>query len=280
MSLTEYQRAVCRTLANERLAHGEQYVAGGAALNELLTAARRSYDVDLFHDTQEALLAAWRADRITLEQNGFEVKVMREYATFVEAEITRGNDGVLLQWVQDSAYRFFPLVEHPDFGLALHSFDLATNKVLALVGRVEVRDWIDTITCHEKVQPFGFLVWAACGKDPGLTPTFILEQASRSAHYSRKEIETLAFDDGTVPDPVALGAKWRALLIDAAKTVAVLPEDTIGCCVLDSEGRLFTGTVETIPSALTAGSLVFHSGCIRGAWPTIVNRSGTSQTIR
>ena len=33
------------------------------------------------------------------------------------------------------------LVEHPDFGLALHPFDLATNKVLALVGRLEACAW-------------------------------------------------------------------------------------------------------------------------------------------
>ena len=187
----------------------------------------------------------------------------------MEAESTNGTNGVLLQWAQDSAYRFFPLVEHPDFGLTLHPFDLATNKVLALVGRVEVRDWIDVIACHERLQPFGFLVWAACGKDPGLTPSFILEQASRSAHYSRQEIETLAFD-GPAPDPATLGAKWRTLLNDAHRTVSELPEDAIGCCVMKTDGCLFTGGVETIPSALTAGLLYFHPGCIRGALPTLV----------
>jgi len=43
----------------------------------------------------------------------------------------------------------FPLVEHAELGLALHPFDLATNKVLALVGRAEPRDWIDAIHCAE-----------------------------------------------------------------------------------------------------------------------------------
>ena len=43
---------------------------------------------------------------------------------------------------------FFPLVEHEDLGLILHPFDLATNKVLALVGRLEVRDWVDVIQWH------------------------------------------------------------------------------------------------------------------------------------
>lgn len=270
MPLTEYQKTVCRTLAARRAARGEQYVAGGAALNEVLAAARVSYDVDLFHDTQEALLAAWQADRKSLEQAGFDVKVVREYASFMEAEVFRGDDGVLLQWARDSAYRFFPLIEHPDFGLALHPFDLATNKVLALVGRVEVRDWIDVITCHEKLQPFGFLVWAACGKDTGLNPAFILERAGHSARYSRAEIETLAFD-GTAPDPAELGVKWRTILSDAARTIAALPEDAIGCCVMKRDGSLFTGAAETIPAALADEALVFHSGCIRGAWPRIAS---------
>jgi len=53
---------------------------------------------------------------------------------------------------------------HEELGLTLHPFDLATNKVLALVGRVEVRDWVDVITCSEQLQPLGFLAWAACGK--------------------------------------------------------------------------------------------------------------------
>jgi len=59
---------------------------------------------------------------------------------------------------------FFPLLEHPDFGLTLHPFDLATNKTLALIGRAEVRDWVDIISCHTALQAFGLLVWAACAK--------------------------------------------------------------------------------------------------------------------
>ncbi len=159
MSLTDFQRSVCRILAAERIAKGERYVAGGAALNELLRSARVSHDVDLFHDTREAVLASWEADRSSLLQAGYVVNPIREFPTFVEAEVVKDDGGVVLQWVQDSAFRFFPLVEHPDFGLALHPFDLATNKTLALIGRVEVRDWVDIIHCHSHLQAFGFLVW-------------------------------------------------------------------------------------------------------------------------
>jgi hypothetical protein len=33
----------------------------------------------------------------------------------------------------------------------------------------------------------GYLAWAACGKDPGFSPTAIVELAARSARYSEAE---------------------------------------------------------------------------------------------
>ena len=268
MPLTEYQRRVCRLLAAERVACGERYIAGGAALSEILASPRVSHDVDLFHDTAEAVLASWESDRKTLVRAGHEVRPLREFPTFVEAEVLMGADGVILQWVQDSAFRFFPLVEHPDFGLALHPFDLATNKVLALVGRAEVRDWVDIIHCHTSLQPFGCLVWATSGKDPGLSPAFILEQAARSAHYTRLDFATLAFE-GNAPDIDELGRTWRKLLQEADETTKLLPEDHVGTCILTQDGALFKGTTDTLRHALERSIIIFHGGSIRGAWPRL-----------
>ncbi|MFU8779809.1 MAG: hypothetical protein ACNA71_02135 [Kiritimatiellia bacterium] len=269
MSLTRFQREVCRLLAADHIARGERYVAGGAALNEILHAPRVSHDVDLFHDTREAVALSWDTDRKTLLNAGLDVETIREFPTFIEAEITHAGNGVVLQWVQDSAFRFFPLVEHPDFGLALHPFDLATNKVLALVGRAEVRDWVDIIHCHQNLQPFGYLVWATCGKDPGLSPPFILEQASRSAHYSKQEIDTLAYD-GDAPDIGELSRTWRDMLSGATHIIGNLPEDQIGNCVLDQSGNLFKGSPEMLLKALEKQDVYFHEGSICGAWPRMV----------
>lgn len=103
MPLTAYQRRVCRLLAAERIARGERYVAGGAALNELLAAPRVSHDVDLFHDAADAVLVSWETDRRALLREGHDVRSLREFPTFVEAEVRMGAEGVILQWVQDSA---------------------------------------------------------------------------------------------------------------------------------------------------------------------------------
>lgn len=269
MALTEFQRGVCRLLAENRIRSGESYVAGGAALNELLHAPRRSRDIDLFHDTEQALAASWQADRTTLEANGYGLSVVRERPTFVEAEVRLANEAVLVQWAHDSAYRFFPLLQHAELGLVLHPFDLATSKLLALVGRLEPRDFVDTLTCDREVQPLGCLAWAACGKDPGFSPAAILEHAARSARYSQSELRGLDFE-GEGPQAAELSQRWHAALDAAREVVALLPAREAGRAVMIREGGLFRGDPDALRAAIEGNILVYHEGSIGGAFPRIV----------
>jgi hypothetical protein len=268
MALTDLQRRVCRLLAGNRIASGESYVAGGAALNELLATTRVSRDIDLFHDTSEALDASWQADRAALESAGYELRVLRERPGLVEAEVSDGADRARLEWARDSAYRFFPLQQHEELGLTLHPFDLATNKVLALVGRLEVRDWVDVISSDARVQPLGYLAWAAAGKDPGFGPSAIIESAARSGRYSGEEVGQLAFS-GPPPDAAGLARTWHVMLTTARAVIATLPPDQAGTCVLDADGHLLRALPVELPSLLDGGRVTFHRGSIRGAWPQL-----------
>jgi hypothetical protein len=195
--------------------------------------------------------------------------VLRERLGIVEAQVSRGAEIIILQWTRDSAFRFFPLVEHDDFGLTLHPFDLATNKVLALVGRLEVRDWVDVIHCHDRVQPLGYLTWAACGKDPGFSPLAILDHASRSSRYSAEEVGQLAFE-GTAPDAGVLARRWHAAHSEARIICATIPPDQVGRCVLTPEGRLYTANPDDLQADLLRGAVRFHAGRIGGALPSVV----------
>lgn len=168
----------------------------------------------------------------------------------------------------DSAFRFFPLVEHEELGLTLHPFDLATNKVLALVGRLEVRDWVDVLLCDERVQPLGCLAWAACGKDPGFTPQGLLSHASRSSRYSAAEVSALAFD-GPAPDAAALARRWHLALDLADGLIRCLPADHLGEVVLSSGGHLFRGGPEDLRHDLAEGRVMFHAGRLGGALPRL-----------
>jgi hypothetical protein len=268
MAVTPFQRTLCRLLAADRRARGDSYVAGGVALSVALHAQRVSRDLDLFHDTTEAVAATWDADRKTMESNGYTVAPVRERPGFVQATVSLHGDALLVEWVHDSAYRFFPLVEDHDLGLTLHPFDLATNKVLALIGRVEVRDWVDVLTCDQRLQPFGYLAWSACGKDPGFSPASLVEHARRTARYSAAEVATLAFE-GHAPDAVTLARQWQEALFTATEIARALPVEHIGSAVLTDKGELARLPSSELLDAIAHGALQFHPGRIGGAWPAM-----------
>jgi Nucleotidyl transferase AbiEii toxin, Type IV TA system len=269
MAVTPFQRTLCRLLAADRRARGDSYVAGGVALGLALDAQRLSRDLDLFHDTTQSVAATWDADRKTMEANGYQVAPVRERPGFVQATVSLRGEALLVEWVHDSAYRFFPLVEHEDLGLTLHPFDLATNKVLALIGRVEVRDWVDVLSCDQRLQPLGYLAWAACGKDPGFSPISLLDHARRTARYSAAEVATLTFE-GDAPDAALLSRQWQEALSTALEIVRELPADHIGSAVLTASGELARVPVSEIRDAVARGTLKFHPGRVGGAWPTVV----------
>lgn len=270
MALTRLQRDILAVISADRKQDGESYVAGGTALNLLLDQPRRSRDIDIFHDTRESVQRSWDRDRGLLAGHGFSVEPLREVGALREAVVRRGSEEAILQWTQDSAFRFFPLVDHEVLGLCLHPFDLATNKVLALVGRLEARDWIDVMGCSEKLQHLGFLAWAACGKDPGLNPDMILTEAVRSGRYTQDELAMLDFE-GSAPDAARLAREWKKLLAEARQRVAELPAEAVGQCVLTDRGELFRGDPTQLREALHAGSIRFHRGSIRGAFPSFVS---------
>jgi hypothetical protein len=165
MALTGCQRSILALLAARRIERQESYLAGGAALTAATDSPRLSRDLDLFHDTREALLATWDDDRRILESDGYGIEVKRQLAAFIEAVVRKDGSAVTVEWAVDSAFRFFPLVRGPESLPSLHPFDpwvgplhrLATNMALALIGRLEPRNWIDLVACHDRIQQLGFL---------------------------------------------------------------------------------------------------------------------------
>jgi hypothetical protein len=179
----------------------------------------------------------------------------------------------LLEWLSrrssdaSASYRFFPLVEHETFGLTLHPLDLATNKLLAVIGRREPRDFVDIVRCHEAVQPLGYLAWAASGKDPGFSPARIVEECART-RYAQAELDPLDFD-GPAPRLAELSAAWHDAIASAREIVAALPAEEVGSCVIDARGGLERATAAELPEQLRAGAVAFHAGRIRGAFPEV-----------
>jgi len=121
-------------------------------------------------------------------------------------------------------------------------------------------------TTHDKLQPLGYLVWAACGKDPGFSPASLLAEAGRSGRYSQPELNELAFE-GSAPDARDLGAKWHRMLSEAQTIVEALPSHESGKAVLDRQGAPYRQPPETLNADLQEHTVVFHEGRIGGVWP-------------
>lgn len=162
--LTGFQRALLAELA--KAPTDDRYLAGGAAMHFAPNSTRYSDDLDFFHDSEAQVASAFAADRARLEEAGYLVAVELSLPGFIRAQVRRGDEATRVDWARDSAWRFMPLVRDPLGGLLLHPVDLAVNKVLALAGRDEPRDFVDVLFVHDvgvgRTGLFCFVALAAC----------------------------------------------------------------------------------------------------------------------
>ncbi len=256
MPLTELQREIFRLLAHHR--NPNSFIAGGTLLHRRPDSPRFSRDIDVFHDAQESVALAAEADLLFLGANQFQVERTLVTPNFQRATITKGGQAVKLEWALDSAFRFFPVQPDEEFGYALHLADAATNKVLALAGRWEARDFIDVLYLHDQYASLGLLAWAAAGKDAGITPAFILEQAARFNRMQGGDF-TAVLGTGSFDLP-QMKQDWLVMLETAQKLITDLPSAEAGCLYLDQSQRIVNPLEsEALP----------HFGSVGGAFPRL-----------
>ncbi len=263
MPLGDFEREVLRLLAAQR--NPDSFIAGATVLHQAADSPRASQDVNVFHDLPEQLLAAYEADAAALRQAGYQVEpVGRVQADFRRAIVRKGARETKIEWVQDSAFRFFPIEPDPELGWRLNFWDAATNKVLAMAGRQKIRDYLDCLFLHQRHLHLGALTWAAAGKDPGLTPEFILDWALRGNQFRPEDLADVRLAEPV--DLVATKQLWMTAVNDARNQVARLPASELGCLYLDATGK----PVCPDPASPEFPKLTRHYGSVKGAWPRIV----------
>jgi hypothetical protein len=225
---------------------------------------RFSGDIDLFHDEVRLVAENAQRDFATMRAAGLAVEWATRSETFHRAWVTIGDERLKLEWVFDSAFRFFPVEPDPVLGYRLHPADLATNKMLAAAGRRVIRDFLDVLHLHETYLSLGALAWAATGKDPGMSPLFILNELVRTSKYQPKDLE-----DVTLARPISLVELKQKLLgavREAEELIGRLPASEVGCLYLDAAGKVVTPD----PEAAGFAGLTRHFGSLRGSWPRVV----------
>ncbi|HMS01464.1 MAG TPA: nucleotidyl transferase AbiEii/AbiGii toxin family protein [Gemmatimonadaceae bacterium] len=238
----------------------DSYLAGGTALHAAPNSRRFSNDVDYFHDSIARVAEAFAADRALLESHGYAVTVEVQQPGHIRARVAAGGDDTRLEWAHDSSWRFLPVLRDEVVGFVLHPIDLALNKVLALAGRHEPRDLLDVIDAHDRILPLGALVWAAAGKDPGFSPTSLLELLKRRGTHRPEDFARLRLTQPV--DLVALKQAWRAALDEAEQFIASRPASETGCLYYAPSQATFVMPGEGVPS-----DAMPHYGRPGGIWP-------------
>lgn len=261
MPISDVQEEILRRLAANR--SPDSYLAGATVLHRASDSPRFSQDLDFFHDVADSVAVCAERDAETLRQAGYDFAWMLRTPTFHRALVTVDRRPLKLEWAQDSVFRFFPVQKDARYGFRLHDADAAINKLLALAGRNEIRDFVDILHLHATYLSLGALAWAACGKDPGFTPDFLLDQAGRHTAYTQADLDRLSLRAPL--DFKSMKQSWFAALEQAQALMASLPAEEIGCLYLDRNQSPVT------PVALSADfrALIRHQGSIRGAWPTL-----------
>lgn len=141
-------------------------LTNGTALSDFYLGHRRSFDLDLFTSDKGLILPFSRTVEDEFPKQGFSVKVIHRFQSFVEFEIGEQEEKVRIQLALDSPFRFKP-PEKSDIGIMVNNFhDLVVDKFLAFFGRAEPRDTIDLFFILKNTD-INELLELASKKDPG-----------------------------------------------------------------------------------------------------------------
>ena len=253
--LTKLQSHVLRVLAAERSA--DSYIAGGVAINR--EGPRFSSDIDIFQDTEQRLESAAKTDAKALTDAGLKLSWKKIVTGKREADLEGLGDRMRLEWVHDSAFRFFSPQRDELFGYVLHPADLATNKASAAADRREPRDILDLVTIHENILPLGAVVCAAVGRFPGQSPEEMLADITRHSRFTAEEFRVLATERPI--DVPGLHHRIRSMIEDAERFIGQIPSDAVGVLFLEG-GRPIQPDLEAL------GKYQRHAGAQGGVWPS------------
>jgi hypothetical protein len=146
------------------------YLTGGTALSAFFLKHRMSHDLDLFTTVEDLIPSFSRKLEQELKAAGMAVDRRRGFQSFVEIGLSSGEDSTIVHMAVDSPFRLEPVWESDDFpGLKVDSLaDMAANKLLALFGRAELRDFVDVYFLSMGNFGRDALIEKASLKDPGL----------------------------------------------------------------------------------------------------------------
>ena len=204
--LSPLQEQVAAIIAG--LEEAEDFVlAGGAALIVRGDVQRQTRDLDFFGLTADAVDQLLPAVDRALSEAGLTVHHVQEAPGFARLVVESADDRTELDLAADA--RLFP-AEPGRLAPMLSGEELAVDKMLAVFGRAEARDFIDLMAIESR---YGFdrLCRLAAEKDRGFTPAVLAEMLGQFRRLGREEFE---LDDARFEQLSRDVERWRGRAIE------------------------------------------------------------------
>ncbi len=207
--LTPLQEKVAGIIAGLDEA-SEFALAGGGALIARGDVERRTRDLDFFGLTPAAVDRLVPAVDRALRAAGLTVHHIQESPGFARMIVESADDRTELDLAADA--RLFP-AEPGRPAPMLRGEELGADKVLALFGRAEARDFVDLMAV-EPLYGLDRLHRLAAEKDRGFTPEVFADMLGRFGRLRREEFEV---DDARYEQLAHTVERWRTHALELAR---------------------------------------------------------------
>lgn len=206
--LTPLQEQVARIIAS--LDEAKDFaLAGGAALIARGDIQRETRDLDFFGLTADAVDRLVPAVDRALHDAGLTVERIQVNPGFARLIVESADDRTELDLAADA--RLFP-AERGEPAPMLSGEELAVDKLLALFGRAEARDFVDLMEV-ERGYGLECLSKLAAEKDRGFSPSVLADMLARFSRLRREEFQ---LDDARYEQLRRDVARWREYALQLA----------------------------------------------------------------
>ena len=185
--LTPFQQDLARTIS--RLPEAEGFaLAGGAALIIHGIIDRRTRDLDWFTTRADPVQGLAAAVERRLAEKGVATQRLRSHEGFVRLQASDASDVCEIDVAFDARIRE---PQHTDIAPTLALEELAADKTLAMLTRMEARDYLDVAALEER---FGWqrLLQLAAEKDTGFAEQMgwpqLLEPETEGGHRQHVQV--------------------------------------------------------------------------------------------
>ncbi|HWF21270.1 MAG TPA: nucleotidyl transferase AbiEii/AbiGii toxin family protein [Acidimicrobiales bacterium] len=208
--LSPFQERVAEIIAD--LDEAKEFaLAGGAALISRGDVDRQTRDLDFFGPTSASVDKLVPAVERVLRDAGMVVRGIQVNPGFARLVVEEHGDEAEVDLAADA--RLFPAEPGP-LVPTLAGKELAVDKVLAIFGRAEARDFID-LSAVEGRYGIENLCELAADKDPGFTPIMFARMLSRFDRLGRQEFE---IDDDQFALLGSAVQAWRERTLELARS--------------------------------------------------------------